>query len=447
MFNVSKFKNRLTNKVIANIIKPHIYEYLNLDVNIMRLYRKAVHMKQSTKAILSVYCVSLQNILNACTSIIMAYLYVAYANFGKAAVVQIITIPSLIALFVSFLVGPISTKISKKNLLIFGLCCNAVNGIILYLGAGIYPLSYLLIGASFFGVGRALVRTLMPAIIAENVPREKVADFNGYLNAITNVGGVAMATLGGFLAAGGNYRNIFLLYLILVPIILITIFYMPKDKITVPDAASTVKKESFFAVIKKLPAKFWIISTWGFLMVVAMYGPGLYFSGYVITEFKLGTTVMTSLVSNIALVSGVFWGLVTGILLKLLKQWSIPVITGICAIAYLLPYFSHSFFAISFCMGLMFLGLATVNSIIIHKICAYVEKEQATVVVSINQGLVNLGSYFAGIVIIFVTGLLPFKGTFSANIATCGALTVILFVASLFIFLKEDVKKDIPAKE
>ena len=148
----------------------------------------------------------------------------SFPGINPTLIKSIVTIPALICIPVSLLSNNISKHMRKKYLLILGLIIYLVGGILCYFSNNIY----MLLGSrAILGVGLGIIAPMSLVLVGDFFDGKDRAKFMGYSTASTNIGAVIATPVVGLIATT-NWHNIFLIYLVAFPILLIVIFGLPK---------------------------------------------------------------------------------------------------------------------------------------------------------------------------------------------------------------------------
>lgn len=108
----------------------------------------------------------------------MAYILNSYPNVPASTVTLLLTLPSLVGLVVSFLIGPISMKANKKALLIVSYCFMILS-VAVYAFVGSKNITLLMVAAVLCGLCQGSCGTLQNSLIAERSKAEKRANVMG----------------------------------------------------------------------------------------------------------------------------------------------------------------------------------------------------------------------------------------------------------------------------
>ena len=133
-----------------------------------------------------------------------------YQQYGTSVIQLLQTIQYLLIMVGSLIIGWLTTKISKKKIVLSGLLIIGICGIMPFFSENfwILVLSRILIG---FGFG--ITGPMNTAIAAELIPEEERAGYMGLHVVGMGIGTMVGSMLGGMLA-GWSYRNYYLVYLI-----------------------------------------------------------------------------------------------------------------------------------------------------------------------------------------------------------------------------------------
>ena len=133
-----------------------------------------------------------------------------YQQYGTSVIQLLQTIQYLLIMVGSLMIGWLTTKISKKKIVLLGLCEIGICGMLPFFSDSfwILVLSRVLIG---FGFG--ITGPMNTAIAAELIPEEERAGYMGLHVVGMGIGTMAGSMLGGTLA-GFSYCNYYLVYII-----------------------------------------------------------------------------------------------------------------------------------------------------------------------------------------------------------------------------------------
>src|SRR5665647_709347 len=99
-------------------------------------------------------------------SAILADIQAYYVGVDVSLIQMVLTLPALLGLIFAFAAGPLSMRIPKKNIVIFGLICGLMGGMVgLFLGS--ISIWVLLFGSVLVGVAQGINSTMTMALIAD----------------------------------------------------------------------------------------------------------------------------------------------------------------------------------------------------------------------------------------------------------------------------------------
>lgn len=285
--------------------------------------------KSEKKSTLALYILCTFANMSYITIVSLAYILNSYPQENPATVTLLLTIPSLVGLIVSFVIGPVSMKISVKKLLVISYSILIAAAMIYFVvGSGSLPM--LLFAAVLCGIAQGSYGTLHNTLIAERVIPERRANVMAVVNALVYGGAIFYNIVGGKIAAiggGANWNRAYLLGFILIPTTILFAILCPSksdakaaaDKASA-DAAAPAVEDAPVTGPKISPFVLGICFLFGVNMAFE-YCTGLNMSNYFVNLLRLGDASLAGIVMS-AGTAGVF---VSGILYKYysrpLKDW------------------------------------------------------------------------------------------------------------------------------
>jgi MFS family permease len=374
-------------------------------------------MTTQKRAVLAVYIISFVLLLQGVTGTTIAYIIQSYSDrVSPISVQQLMSLPAIFGLIISFIIGPIAMKINKKYLtMICALSIFTYFAFFALVGSK-GPFSLLLISTVFAGIAQGSAMTLMSSMIGEFVGPAKSATYVAVGLALMNGGGALMAILGGAIAAGNggaNWPYTYYLGLLIVPAMLAFGFLMPKK----PDAEQAAPQPAGGpgdaapppppAGKDKLPGRDIAIGVLAIFSSVCICGFLFYISVYIVNEYKLGTSVEAGIANSIFTITGLATGFTYAIWAKLFKKLLIVVSFSLVVLSlFCMMTFTTTLLGAYLGAFLMGWGFNMMNPYIMGFILQITPPRLAPVGISFLMAGANVGMFIAIYVLTFLSGLL-----------------------------------------
>jgi MFS family permease len=396
-------------------------------------------MTTQKRALAAIYIISFVLLLQGITGTTIAYIIDSYSSLPPVSVQQLVSLPAIFGLIVSFAIGPIAMKVNKKYLTIFAAIMILIYfAIFAFVGRnGPFPL--LLSATVFAGIAQGMALTVISSMIGEFIGPEKSANYVAISTALMNGGSALMAILGGVIASGNNGANwpyAYYLGVLLIPATILFGILMPKtpDKVeaapaapgaATPQAAAAGKgKLPFLDIAIGILAIFSFMFTCGFL---------LYVSVYIVNEFKLGSSVEAGIANSIFTVVGLVTGFTYSIWAKLFKKALILVSFSLVTLAlFCMMTFTTTLFGAFAAALLLGWGFNMMNPYIMGFIMQITPPRLVPVGISFYMAGINIGMFIAIYVLNFLSGLLG--GGLKNVLLVCTVGMALCTVAAFFIY-------------
>ncbi|MDR1247889.1 MAG: MFS transporter [Treponema sp.] len=407
-------------------------------------------MTTQKRALVAIYIISFVLLLQGFTGTTIAYIIDSYSEVPPMSVQQIVSLPAIFGLIVSFAIGPIAMKINKKYLTI--ICAVMILiyfAIFAFVGSN-GPLSLLLFATVFAGIAQGSAMTLASSMVGEFVGAEKSANYVAISLAMMNGGGALINIIGGAIAAGNggaNWPQSYYLGALLIPAIIAFGFLMPKEPEGAKADAHAAHEGAGGAQAApvekgKLPGRDIAIGVLAIFSSVCICGFLFYISVYIVNEFKLGTTVEAGLANSIFTITGLVTGFTYSIWAKLFKKALIVVSFGLVVAAlFCMMTFTTTLFGAFAAALLLGWGFNMMNPYIMGFIMQITPPRLAPVGISILMAGANVGMFIAIYVLNFLSGLMG--GGLKNVLLICTVGMAICTVAAFFVYRT----KDAPAQE
>lgn len=276
----------------------------------------------------------------------IAKIYEEYKNY----VHLLLTIPPLMIMVSSMLVGSITKKITTKQTTIIGL--------LLIIISGVYPYftdSFILLVLSrvIMGFGLGLITTISSSLPARYFNEGSDRDYaTGLQSAFSSLGGVLFSFLSGYIASR-YWRGVFLVqFLNILPLFVVLLYMKPnfEDK---KEIDTDKKKEETSKVLVK---EAMLITVLAFLSVVVNATYPLNMSLFVEQE-SIGTSEFTGVIASINSFIGFIIGMSFSRINNRLKGYTLSVALFIVSLSFITS--ASSVGKASFLIGSTLFGIGT----------------------------------------------------------------------------------------
>ena len=268
-----------------------------------------------------------------------------FPDLSQTEVQSLISIPCIVIIPVTLLVGALMKTMSKKLL--------SLIGVVLFLIGGVGPAfseSFLVIQIlrGIFGAGVGILQVVSTALVAENFEGAMRDKVQGNLQAFQMHGCASMVFVGGWMATL-SWNGVFYVHLIAVITLVCVIVCLPNVK-----PAAAAKESGAPAEKGKLTGKMWVWMVVAFFVFCTgqIYSNG---NAYLLVEKGIGDSAASGTGMAFFCVGGILMGLMYGKLSQALKSYTMGVGFLLMAAAYVVMAFAPSI--VVFYIGCLILGL------------------------------------------------------------------------------------------
>lgn len=351
------------------------------------------------KVMAALCCINATLLLYQITNTVVAYIMGSYPDVTPSVITQAMTMPNLVGIFISLIIGPVAMKFSKKLLLgICGLCVLAQCMIYFLVGEN-GPFGLLLFASGLAGINMGANMTLVTSIINEYFPVERQASALGITSAVQMLGGAASGMAAGAIAAGNggaDWPKAYLVGLMIIPLFLIYMVLLPGDRAAHGGTGPSPAAELPAGGKVKVPVKSILLAVLNAFCGVGLACFMFNYSDYVINVHKLGTSVQAGAAYTIFMVSNVAMGLTYNVWQNLFKDMIGTVGYGECAIGLFLMFLITGSLAGMYIGALLVgMGFGLGSPYIMSKAMGEAPPYAVPVTMSIFFVFVNLSNYFA----------------------------------------------------
>ncbi|HBC94735.1 MAG TPA: MFS transporter, partial [Pelotomaculum sp.] len=146
-----------------------------------------------------------------------------FSNLPQTSIQLLISLPCILIIVFSLLVGKLQEYVSKKKLVVFGILCFIIGGTV---PAFISSFTAILVLRAILGVGIGIMQPLSSALVVEHFEGDECSKVMGQQVAAQMLGCAVMVLLGGYLAVVG-WQAIFYLHLIAIISFIIVLVCLP----------------------------------------------------------------------------------------------------------------------------------------------------------------------------------------------------------------------------
>lgn len=381
----------------------------------MKTEKNKVQIKIAILSISSVLMASLMG------SAIIADVSNSYPMIDTTLVQMIVTLPPLIAMIFSILSGPLSNKIAKKKIALFGLFSAFFGGGLAYF-FGETTIYIMLVSSSLIGVGQGINSTISMALIADYFTDDEGSSLMGLQSAFINGGGMLILFISSLLAQFG-WKSSYLVFLLFIPIILIVMKYLPNDP-PIQQAQENKPKE-------KMNGTVYFIGVITFLFAVFMFSFTTNVSVYV-TDNELGGAATSGFANTLMSASGAIAGIAYPSIKKQLNNKLIPLGALLAGVGLLLANILESIVGVYLAGIFIGFGLSLFMPTAIFAASVAVKADVSANAIAFVNGASNVGMFLSPFIVD------PIINSFNGNVGTKFMISgIILIVLSIFTLVSQ----------
>ena len=294
-----------------------------------------------TKRVLCLIALMLTNLAVMADLVIIPVISDLYTAYGDQmnAVNYVVSGPALIIVATSLLATVLCRKLDKKIVIVLGGLFFTVGSIC---GVLVDNIWYMCFMRTLVGIGSGIVQVVAVSMIADIYEdADQRAKITGYYNATMSFVGIAYSYFAGILAVGGNWKNVFNLYWLAVPMMIFLILFVP----SIRPAAETAKEDGKGASKEKMGAGFWQLQIFWFLANLLFGATVLYYVAVYIAENGLGDSSFSGMATSVKQLVGFLLCFGFGFIYKKLKRNTITVTYLLAAVTLVWLVFAPSKFA------------------------------------------------------------------------------------------------------
>lgn len=307
---------------------------------------------EKKKIKIAILSISSLLMISMTASAILADIQAYFVGVDPSLISMVLTIPALMGLVFAFASGPLSLRLPKKSLVIFGLVCGLAGGMIALL-FGSTSIYVLLACSLLLGIAQGMNSTMSMALIADYFVAEESGALMGLQSAFVNGGSMVLLFSSGMLA-GISWQMSYLVYLVFIPVIVIVMKNLPRDHAPAHAADSHQEKSA------RLNGRVYFTALTMFLFGVFLFVFQTNVAMFVVGN-GLGDASTSGLINTAMSAAGMLTGILFGRMQRVLKKLVIPVSLLVGGLGMLLIFMLGSLpslFIGAMCCGFC---LATIN--------------------------------------------------------------------------------------
>ena len=261
----------------------------------------------------------------------------AFPNASASTVQLLMSVPGIFVVILSFVTAGLTAKFSKKFLIGVGMVCLILTGILGVLFHG--SLQILFVWSCVMGLGMGLVIALTASLISDYFDGKEKASLMGLQTSAGNIGSMIMTAVGGVLTAVAWHLD-YLVYFIALPGLLLLLFFIPggspSGKAAEPQEEKAAEQKASgnggaMALLKS--PRVWMYVIFSFLILFLFNAGPTNLSMYV-SEFGIGTTVVSGTAASVFLLGGTLSGIAFGPVARKLGVCTVPVGFALAAVGF-----------------------------------------------------------------------------------------------------------------
>ena len=309
-------------------------------------------MKLNSFAKFSLLSISILLMSHLAISPVIPNLYNFYharnPNIGLASVESLATIPAMMITIFVLLSNGVIKFIGKKNTVLLGLLLIFIFGIV---PAFTTNFKVVLISRLFLGAGIGLFNSLSISMISDFFDEEHRGTMIGLRTAFLNIGKALTTFISGYLLIYG-IQYTFLVYVLALPIFVIFLLFVPNaENVNNKKVSIKFHKETIFLTFLT------------FLVGISYMGSTIKIPTLLAEKYHYQPDVARNLLTILAL-SGIFSGVIFGILVKRFKNLTLPIMLSFMTIGSVLFALTNNiviFYIAAIFIGISFVGTMSFN--------------------------------------------------------------------------------------
>jgi MFS family permease len=248
-----------------------------------------------------------------------------FSNLPQTSIQLLISLPCILIIVFSLLVGKLQEYVSKKKLVVFGILCFIIGGTV---PAFVSSFTAILVLRAILGIGIGIMQPLSSALVVEHFEGDECSKVMGQQVAAQMLGCAVMVLLGGYLAVVG-WQAIFYLHLLAVISFIIVLVCLPDTR----PIRNTAEGAPAGKVKLTGAAYGWVITMFLFFISGQIFSV---FISFFVASQGLGTPAQAGQTLMFFALGGFLMGLVFGKLTTAAKNLTLSIGLILLGVSYLL---------------------------------------------------------------------------------------------------------------
>ena len=309
----------------------------------------------------------------------------AFPEASSTTIKLVLTAPSIMIIPFSFLSSYLTSKMTKRSIIMIGLFIYMIGGIGPQLVSNI---TLLMILRLILGAGVGLLMPLSMSLINDYFTGKERTKMMGYNSAFSNFGGIITMLLAGWLATFG-WRVPFNVYFLGLGIFILIFFFLPKGDIQKPTKHEHKSRLPLAVNGYSLAMGGIMLAYYSVATNIALY----------LEQNQLGGATIAGTVVAFTTVGGMTTSLFLVQLELILKRFVIPVMLLSMGSAFLILSFTNSVPLVIISVCLVGFGQGSLFPIIVLKALDHVPLHQSDQAVALTSSCTFLGQFLSPIVL------------------------------------------------
>lgn len=388
-------------------------------------------MQTKKNGILKITILAISLMISSASAIAVALPMIKenFPDVSAATVESLVTVPSFTMLVFILLSSFIIKGIGKKNTVILGLSLAFLGGVI-----PAFATNFTLIYLSRFllGAGTGIYNSLAVSLISDYFSGPEQQKMLGYQTAFSTLGSSFATFLAGVFV-NLNWHYTFLIYFLTLPIVLLVVLFLPKDKKTVVETHESVVKEK--QQVNLLVIFSCIMMFFFFVLIMVIYTK----TATLVVEQNYANQAYLGTALTIASLVGALTGFVYSYIRNFLKAFTPVAALGLVGVAYLLIPIANNMMFLTVILIFTFLVVGLFVPYMYDVLLPGAPKNSVNLAVSLAMVACNLGSFFSPYIVTFLGSVFGNVGTVFA-FQICAFAFFIMAVVFLIVALRNPKK-------